>query len=90
MFQKIYNKCRDKNIIVYLPDDYYQSEERYPILYMNDGQNAFFDDQAYIGVCWGIEDYLKKSGLKVIVFPASLVNMGVQVNMVPGMLTVVS
>lgn len=41
MFQKIYNKCRDKNIIVYLPDDYYQSEERYPVLYMNDGQNAF-------------------------------------------------
>ena len=50
MFQKIYNKCRDKNIIVYLPDDYYQSEERYPVLYMNDGQNAFFDDQAYIKV----------------------------------------
>lgn len=41
MFQKIYNKCRDKSIIVYLPDDYYQSEERYPVLYMNDGQNAF-------------------------------------------------
>lgn len=41
MFQKIYNKCRDKKIIVYLPDDYYQSEERYPVLYMNDGQNAF-------------------------------------------------
>lgn len=92
MFQKIYNKCRDKNIIVYLPDDYYQSEERYPVLYMNDGQNAFFDDQAYIGVSWGMEDYLKKSGLKVIVvaIPASLVNMVVQVNMVPGMLTVVS
>lgn len=67
MFQKIYNKCRDKNIIVYLPDDYYQSEERYPVLYMNDGQNAFFDDQAYIGVSWGMEDYLKKSNLKVIV-----------------------
>lgn len=67
MFQKIYNKCRDKNIIVYLPDDYYQSEERYPVLYMNDGQNAFFDDQAYIGVSWGMEDYLKKSDLKVIV-----------------------
>ena len=55
MFQKIYNKCRDKKIIVYLPDDYYQSEERYPVLYMNDGQNAFFDDQAYIGVSWGME-----------------------------------
>lgn len=54
MFQKIYNKCRDKSIIVYLPDDYYQSEERYPVLYMNDGQNAFFDDQAYIGVSWGM------------------------------------
>ena len=75
MFQKIYNKCRDKNIIVYLPDDYYQSEERYPVLYMNDGQNAFFDDQAYIGVSWGMEDYLKLLFCKWVVSSNSLREM---------------
>lgn len=67
MFQKIYEKQRNKEIVIYLPDDYYSTNERYPVLYMNDGQNAFFDDQSYIGISWGIEEYLKKSELKVIV-----------------------
>ena len=34
---------REREIIVYLPDDYYQQNKDYPVLYIQDGQNAFLD-----------------------------------------------
>ena len=34
---------RKREITVYLPDDYYQQNKDYPVLYIQDGQNAFFD-----------------------------------------------
>lgn len=52
---------------VYLPDDYYQSEERYPVLYMFDGQNLFYDEQATFGTFWKLKDYLDAAQRKVIV-----------------------
>ena len=67
MFQNIQVNYKNKKLVVYIPDDYYQTDERYPVLYMNDGQNAFFDDQSYIGVSWGVKDYLHKSQCKIIV-----------------------
>ena len=57
---------RERKINVYLPDDYYQSDERYPVLYIQDGQNAFFDDLSFCGVSWGFLDYVMMSGLKII------------------------
>ena len=33
---------RQRDITIYLPDDYYYSSKRYPVLYIQDGQNAFF------------------------------------------------
>lgn len=48
-----------RNIRIYLPDDYYISlDKRYDVLYMHDGQNLFFDKQAFGGCSWGIMDYL--------------------------------
>ena len=38
---------RDRKITVYLPEDYYHSDKRYPVLYIQDGQNAFFDRPSY-------------------------------------------
>lgn len=57
---------RERKITVYLPDDYYQSEVRYPVLYIQDGQNAFFDKLSFCGVSWGFLDYVQMTGLKVI------------------------
>ena len=31
---------------------------RYPVLYMFDGQNVFFDEDATYGKSWGVADYL--------------------------------
>ncbi len=55
-----------KHLVVYLPDDYYTTDKRYPVLYINDGQNAFFDQQSYAGISWGFEEYVKKENIPVI------------------------
>jgi len=36
---------RKRKITIYVPDDYETSNKRYPVLYINDGQNAFFDER---------------------------------------------
>lgn len=57
---------REREVIVYLPDDYYQSQKKYPVLYIQDGQNAFFDHLSYSGVSWGFCEYVKKARLDII------------------------
>ena len=52
---------RVKNITIYVPDDASENK-RYPVLYINDGQNAFFDEKSYMGISWGFYDYVKEYG----------------------------
>ncbi|MRX52418.1 alpha/beta hydrolase [Bacillus idriensis] len=58
---------RERQITVYLPENYAISSKAYPVLYMHDGQNLFEDRDASFGVSWGIKDYLEQSGLELIV-----------------------
>ncbi|KAB2909420.1 MAG: hypothetical protein LC102_02300 [Ignavibacteriales bacterium] len=54
-----------RDIIILLPDDYYTSSERYPVLYMHDGQNIADPATCGFGVDWQIDealDSLSKSG----------------------------
>lgn len=55
---------RDRKITVYLPDDYYQQKKRYPVLYIQDGQNAFFDRLSFCGVSWGFFGLCKDDGIR--------------------------
>lgn len=66
--ENIYIKSlrRKRKITIYLPDDYLTSNKRYPVLYINDGQNAFFDEQSYMGVSWGFSKYVAETNLDVI------------------------
>lgn len=57
---------RERKLTIYAPDDYQYSGKRYPVMYINDGQNAFFDDQAYCGISWGFLDYVQWKGLDLI------------------------
>lgn len=57
---------RMRKVTIYVPDDYQTSNKRYPVLYINDGQNAFFDDKAYMGISWGFYDYVKAVDLDII------------------------
>ncbi|SHH44112.1 alpha/beta hydrolase [Thermosipho atlanticus] len=46
-----------RNIIVYLPPGY-DENEKYPVLYMHDGQNLFDSKTSFIGIEWGIDETL--------------------------------
>lgn len=48
---------RYRKVIVYLPANYNSSKERYPVLYMHDGQNLFDEYFAPFGE-WGIDEAL--------------------------------
>jgi predicted alpha/beta superfamily hydrolase len=46
-----------RDIIVYLPPEYHSAPEtRYPVLYMNDGQNLFDAATAFLGNEWGLDE----------------------------------
>ena len=39
----------DRMLHIYLPDDYEESEARYPVMYMYDGHNLFYNEDATYG-----------------------------------------
>ncbi|WP_312472011.1 alpha/beta hydrolase-fold protein [Neobacillus sp.] len=63
---------QDRTIRVYLPECYNQSNNRYPVLYMHDGQNVFRDENAVRGVSLGLENYLNENGTEIIVVAIDL------------------
>ncbi len=56
-----------RRLHVYLPRGYDESQERYPVMYMFDGHNLFFDEHATYGKCWGLKDYLDRWDKPLIV-----------------------
>ncbi|MBQ3587889.1 MAG: alpha/beta hydrolase, partial [Oscillospiraceae bacterium] len=53
---------------VYVPDESRTNPEaRYPVLYMFDGQNVFFDSHATYGKSWGMLDFLQENNVPLIV-----------------------
>ncbi len=56
-----------RRIHLYLPEDYHWTEERYPVVYMFDGHNLYFDSDATFGTCLGLKDFLDHWGKKLIV-----------------------
>ena len=56
-----------RRLYVYLPAEYKRSEKRYPVLYMFDGHNVFYDSHATYGKSWGMKEYLTKTRLPLIV-----------------------
>ena len=43
---------------IYLPDNYYETDERYPVMYFFDGHNLFYDSDATYGKSWGLKTFL--------------------------------
>lgn len=44
---------------VYLPESYmYETKLHYPVLYMFDGHNVFYDSHATYGKSWGMKEYM--------------------------------
>ncbi|MBR4214290.1 MAG: hypothetical protein IKR94_03130 [Bacteroidales bacterium] len=57
----------NRRIHLYLPDNYYNSDERYAVLYMFDGHNLFFDSDATFGKSLGLKEFLDNYWKKLIV-----------------------
>lgn len=60
-------KGSNRPLHIYLPDDYYQSYERYPVMYFFDGHNMFSDSDATYGKSWGMADFMKSWYKKMII-----------------------
>ena len=57
-----------RKVYVYLPKQAEEDEEaRFPVLYMFDGHNVFFDEDATYGKSWGMGEYLDKNEVPLIV-----------------------
>ncbi len=53
---------------IYLPESYeYDTLRRYPVLYMSDGQNVFFDWDATYGKSWGLKEYMDFTQTEMII-----------------------
>lgn len=59
---------RKRKVYIYLPESYQQNPDwRFPVLYMFDGHNLFFDDEATYGKSWGLKDYMDFTGTDLII-----------------------
>lgn len=51
-------KGQNRQLHIYLPDGYYESEEKYPVMYFFDGHNLFYNEDATYGKSWGLKEFL--------------------------------
>lgn len=58
---------KNRPLHIYLPDDYDQTEERYPVMYFFDGHNLFFNEDATYGKSWGLKEYLESWSKSMII-----------------------
>ena len=60
-------KGKNRPLHIWLPDDYYRTGERYPVMYFFDGHNLFLDEDATYGKSWGLKAFLEGWGKRMIV-----------------------
>lgn len=58
----------ERGVYLYLPDSYSnEPDKRYPVLYMFDGHNVFFNSDATYGKCWGMKEYMDYTQTQMII-----------------------
>ena len=58
----------ERRVYLYLPDSYEkQKDKRYPVMYMFDGHNVFFDSDATFGKSWGMNKFMNQSKKDLII-----------------------
>ena len=59
---------KPRTVYVYVPDQAREDPEaRFPVLYMFDGHNVFFDQDATYGKSWGMGEYLDENQIPLMV-----------------------
>ena len=57
-----------RTVYVYIPEAAQTDPDaRFPVLYMFDGHNVFFDEDATYGKSWGMKDYMDETGTPMII-----------------------
>ena len=57
-----------RKVYVCLPEGYRsRRQNRYPVMYMFDGHNVFFDSDATYGKSWGMKEYMERAKKQLIV-----------------------
>lgn len=65
-----------RQVYLYLPEGWKTSGRRYPVMYMFDGHNVFFDTHATYGKSWGMGEYLDENGKQLIVVAVECTHNG--------------
>ena len=59
---------KERRAYIYLPASYERDKtKRYPVMYMFDGHNVFFDSDATYGKSWGMNKYMNASKKDLII-----------------------
>ena len=59
---------KTRKAYIYLPASYEKEpEKRYPVMYMFDGHNVFFDEDATYGKSWGMNKFMEESKKELII-----------------------
>ncbi len=65
-----------RNVMVYLPPGYgADAEQRYPVLYMHDGQNLTDPNDAFGGIVWGVDETAQRLILAGEITPLIIVGI---------------
>ncbi len=58
----------ERNAYIYVPEEAEENPDvRYPVLYMFDGHNIFFDEDATYGKSWGMAEFAETTELPMII-----------------------
>ncbi len=59
---------KTRRAYIFLPESYEKEQDkRYPVMYMFDGHNVFFDADATYGKSWGMNQYMLQSQKQLII-----------------------
>lgn len=61
---------RSAEIYAWLPPGYEDGDERYPVLYLHDGDNMFLPERSFAGACWEVDGAmtaLARDGMPAVV-----------------------
>ena len=58
---------KNRPLHIWLPENYFYTEERYPVMYFFDGHNLFFNEDATYGKSWGFKEFLDGWGKDIII-----------------------
>lgn len=60
-------KSVNRELHIYLPDEYDRTDERYGVIYFFDGHNLFYDWDATYGKSWGLKEFMDQWQKRLII-----------------------